>query len=681
MWRQPFIRIIVPLISGILVARIWTVQVLILFGLIFCGILSLLFLNRSVRISTMIQNSRLSSLAIILSIFFIGFSEGQQLREKSSDTAFVGEDEFYKVLIYNMKEKENSFQMEGRILWRTSEEQIKSGKQKVLLYLQKDSLAGQIHPGNLILFKTKPDSIPKPYHPTEFNFSNYWARKGIYIRSYLKAGSWKIIPSAHKTEFKPWLELVRMDFVQRFKQAGLEGKDLAFVSALVLGYKDLLNDELKNDFSRSGTIHILAVSGLHVGIVYLILSVVLSFLQKHRYGKLLHFLLILSSIWLYAFFTGFSPSVVRASVMFSFILLGKATNRQINIYNIIAASAFFILFFDPEIILELGFQLSYLAVISIVYFFPKLKGLFPVKNKILSCIVDLILVPISAQILIVPLSIYYFHQIPLLFIVSNFIIIPTIPVLIYSSIMLLIFPGINFLSSFLANSIHYINLLIFYVNHQISSWPSAVIDHLFIDVFEMILLFLFIISLSSYLIYKMRKAILLSLLFMIILIIYPELRFRNLTHNPDMQTFKYNNKINMAFFYHQKCFWIYAETQKPEVPDLFNSFPEYFLKRRLRMNDIQLIEQGTMYQSDYFYCVENYYLCKDKKIYRGKYLNHIPVNVLLWEGKNGIELQNDSLQPDTIIYLTRVSNNFLKNAELKEYPDASKYFISIPLDQ
>ena len=629
----------------------------------------------------MIQNSRLSSLAIILSIFFIGFSEGQLIRKKASDTVSVGEDEFYKVLIYNLKEKENSFQMEGRILWRTHAEQIKSGKQKILLYIQKDSSAGQINPGNLILFKTKPDSIPKPYHPSEFNFSNYWARKGIYVRSYLKAGSWKIIPSAHKTEFKPWLELVRMGFVQRFKQAGLEGKDLAFVSALVLGYKNLLDDELKNDFSRSGTIHILAVSGLHVGIVYLILSVVLSFLQKHRYGKILHFLLILSSIWMYAFFTGFSPSVVRASVMFSFILFGQATNRQINIYNIIAASAFFILFFDPEIILELGFQLSYLAVISIVYFFPKLKGLFHVKNKILSRIVDLILVPISAQILIVPLSIYYFHQFPLFFVVSNFIIIPTIPFLIYSSIMLLIFPGINFLSSLLVSLIHYINLLIFYVNHQISSWPLAVIDHLFIDVFEIVLLFLFIISLSSYLIYKRRKAILLSLLFMIILIIYPELRFKYLIHNPDMQTFKYSNKIEMAFFIHQKCFWIYAETQKPEVLDIYNSFPGYFLKRRLSMDDIRLIEQGTQYQTDDFYCAENYYLCKDKKIYRGNYLNRIPVDVLLWEGKNGIGLQNDSLQPDTIIYLTRVSNNLLNNTEFKKYPDGSKYSISIHLNQ
>jgi len=192
----------------------------------------------------------------------------------------------------------------------------------------------------------------------------------------------------------------------------------------LLGQQDELDSETRDSFASAGVMHVLAVSGLHLGIIMLILTFVLKPIKKVRYGKQGYLVLILLIIWFFAFFTGLSPSVFRAAVMFSFIIVGMEMQRETSIYQSLMVSAFILIICDPYIIFQIGFQLSYLAVLSIVYIQPKIYKLIYIPNRWLDKTWQILAVSLAAQIGTFPLSIYYFHQFPNYFLLSNVLIIP-----------------------------------------------------------------------------------------------------------------------------------------------------------------------------------------------------------------------------------------------------------------
>ncbi|MBN2807303.1 MAG: ComEC/Rec2 family competence protein, partial [Prolixibacteraceae bacterium] len=187
----------------------------------------------------------------------------------------------------------------------------------------------------------------------------------------------------------------------------------------------------KSSFSASGAMHVLAVSGLHVGIIYLILKLLLKPLYRIRRMLMVNMVLIVAALWAYAFITGLSPSVLRSCTMFSFITVGEHLRHRTNFYNILATSAFFLLLVNPNILYKVGFQLSYAAVASIVFFQPKIAALYQPKHRVIKWLWDLTTVSLAAQIGTFPISIFYFHQFPVYFWLSNFVAIPAAAVLLY----------------------------------------------------------------------------------------------------------------------------------------------------------------------------------------------------------------------------------------------------------
>ena len=178
--------------------------------------------------------------------------------------------------------------------------------------------------------------------------------------------------------------------------------------------------------------HVLAVSGLHVGIIFFILNFLLTPLNRNKRLLKIKLFLLVGALWFYAFLTGLSPSVMRSCTMFSFIVVGENLNKRTNIYNTLAASAFLLMLINPLIIFGAGFQLSYIAVISIVFFQPRLAALVAVKNRILKYVWDLFTVSVAVQIGTAPISIFYFHQFPVYFWLSNFIVIPGAALILYN---------------------------------------------------------------------------------------------------------------------------------------------------------------------------------------------------------------------------------------------------------
>ena len=291
----------------------------------------------------------------------------------------------------------------------------------------------------------------------------------------------------------------------------------ALCKALCIADKTELSQNVKKDFSRAGASHILAVSGMHVGIIFTAISSLLSLISKSRKFKLLSGIFSIIFLWFYAFICGLQPSIVRACTMFSVPIIGKLLKRDSSSFNSLLFTAFCMLVYDYTYLFNLGFQLSFLAVAGILLFQKRIFNIFPLKNKILIWIWSLTSVSIAAQITTLPLTIYYFHSIPVLSLITNLFIVPLATLLIYFSGVLLIvqFSSLSTFISLIINKLtHFINSFI----KQISDSIFATIDNINISVFQVVILYT-IILLFYYFIISKKPAIVLWILSCFILFI------------------------------------------------------------------------------------------------------------------------------------------------------------------
>jgi competence protein ComEC len=271
-----------------------------------------------------------------------------------------------------------------------------------------------------------------------------------------------------------------------------------------LGYKSDLNEETNLIFTRTGTLHILAVSGMHAGLIFAILNWVFSFLIKFKKGNILKAIIILSCLWFYALMSGLSASVIRAAVMFSLMTIGNLVHRSNSPINTIFSSAFIMLVYDPNYLFDPGFQLSYAAVLGIGFSYSKIRNIYRHKPKTIVSICDLINVSLCAQILTFPISIFYFNQFPSYFLLTNLIVIPVYTLLIFLIIAIFPLSFLPIISLFIGRMI---DLLISYNDifmHFMDRLPYSVIENLSIDNFELFMLYGFIFT-TIYGIYVKKK--------------------------------------------------------------------------------------------------------------------------------------------------------------------------------
>ena len=280
---------------------------------------------------------------------------------------------------------------------------------------------------------------------------------------------------------------------------GVEGKQLKVGSALLLGCRENLDKELIKSYSSAGAMHVLAVSGLHVGILYLLLANFFNLFKRIKHSKYLIAILLISSRWFSALMTGLSASVMRSSTMFTFIIVGdKLLNRKVSIYNTLAVSAIVLLIINPYMIYQVGFQLSYAAVFGIVYLQPKIYKLIYFNNTIAQKIWAITCVSLAAQIATLPISLHFFHQFPVYFFVSNLVVIPSAILIFYLGIGLFIvapFGGFSLLIGKVLNFFLWVlNQAIFFTEKL----AYSLIEEIALSIFETYLLyltiFLFLIS-------------------------------------------------------------------------------------------------------------------------------------------------------------------------------------------
>ncbi|MHC1776265.1 MAG: ComEC/Rec2 family competence protein [Lentimicrobium sp.] len=323
-------------------------------------------------------------------------------------------------------------------------------KGRIIAYAGKDSLATLLDYGTGILFSDKPQPLKPPSNPGEFDYARYLSVNQVFHQVYLGKGNYNLTGRQHGNFLKSFALRARNRLLTIMQRYGITGREYAVAAALLIGYDDLLDATQRREYSGAGVVHVLCVSGLHVGIVFLIADSLFFFLRKRKKAAWLRPLLIITFIWVYALITGLAPSVMRASLMFSMITIGKSLSRQSHTYNTLAASAFILLIINPGMLYDLGFQLSYGAVFGIVTFQPYIRQLFITTNKAKEYFWSMINVSLAAQLFVTPLSVYYFHQFPNYFLIANLIAIPLSGILIYTGVIFIFLSFIPFLGKIAA---------------------------------------------------------------------------------------------------------------------------------------------------------------------------------------------------------------------------------------
>ncbi|WP_299361410.1 ComEC/Rec2 family competence protein [Winogradskyella sp.] len=348
---------------------------------------------------------------------------------------------------------------------------------KLLVKIKRDSTDRTLPVDAILFTSTELQNIQTPLNPYQFDYSKYLELKQVYHQLYISQNQILIL-SDKVTSVYGFADQLRATINEKLINVGFDHNVLSIINALLLGQRQTIDKHLYNNYVNSGTIHILAVSGLHVGILLLILNFLLRPLLYFKHGNVLRPLVIVILLWLFAVIAGLSPSVTRAVTMFSIISIAMHLKRPTNIYNTLAISAFLILLIKPTYLFEVGFQMSYLAVLGIVSFQPICYALFKPRYWILDQPWQIFTVTLAAQIGVAPISLFYFHQFPGLFFISNLVVIPFLGLIIGFGLLVIILAIFDLLPEFLVTTYSFI---IESLNHFIA-WIAQFEDFLFRDI-------------------------------------------------------------------------------------------------------------------------------------------------------------------------------------------------------
>ena len=343
---------------------------------------------------------------------------------------------------------------------------------KSIVYIQKDSNSQSLRYGDVISLKNTFRLIENN-DSTSFDYKSFLANQYIYSQAYIKAEQWKYLD--HLQSVASYCMQTRRIILNTLKSKGLTEKNYKLIAALAFGDKSLLDNSTKKDFQTAGAMHILAVSGLHVGIINGLLLFLFGFIQNRKllWLKLLCCIL---GIWAYACITGMSPSVQRASIMCTMVSISLLLKRHSSTYNTLAVAAFFSLLLSPNDLFSIGFQLSYAAVLSIVYFGTLIQNLFHPETPIGSYLWGIIAVSVAVQIGTMPLTLYYFGIIPTYSLLTNIVVIPLSFVILTLTILVVATHWIPFISNAIAAMLNFFTTYLQDAIADINSFPHPQIN-------------------------------------------------------------------------------------------------------------------------------------------------------------------------------------------------------------
>lgn len=438
----------------------------------------------------------------------------------------------------------------ARFLVRTQaiiyKHKISKANGNILLALRFDTTKIlNLHYGNQLIIIAKYKPTEPPYNPAEFNYKKFLANRQVYHQSFINQFQTIKIDSNKGNPIQQFALKFRESQVEKFRKYIKDNDARAVASTLILGYRTDLNEDIFEAYSHTGTIHILSVSGMHVAIVVMFLEFFLGFLNRNKFTKILKTVLMIGFVWLYSLIAGMAPSIERAAIMITLFLIAKLLAHRVNPFNIIALAAFIILLIDPFALTDVGFQLSFIAVIGLVYFHPKIKNLFITSNKLLDVLWTTVSVSIAAQLATTAISISYFHQFPLCFIISNLFIVGPATLIMYGGILFLIVPWppiiMHYLGFILNNLINFTNNGLLYIDKI----PGANINQIYLNILQILIFYAILIVIMIG--FSQKRKGLIYLAFALSFVYITSISYVNFKHSLQKQAMFFTLRKNIGF--------------------------------------------------------------------------------------------------------------------------------------
>ncbi len=398
-----------------------------------------------------------------------------------------------QLIVLTIKEKLTSNSYNDRYIAAINHIADKKITGKVILNIKKNGLKLPLDSGTTLFVFDKLYKNKTPNNPDQFDYGNYLAQKQIYAQLYSDTKNLTVNPE-FKKDIWYYASKLRNTIIHNLEGTDFKKTELSVAIALIMGQRQDISPEIMQDYQYAGAIHILSVSGLHIGLILIFLNFILKPVPNTKRGSFFKLMLILISLSLFGIFAGLAPSVVRSVTMFSFVAIGQHLRRSVNIYHTILVSMLLILLFQPSFLFDVGFQLSYIALFFIVWLQPLLADVWSPKQKAVQYIWGILTVSFAAQIGTLPLSLYYFHQFPGLFFITNLAVIPLLSIIMLLGILVMALAAFGVTPMILVKpfewSIYFLNMII----TKIASFEAFIIQDIPFNSYLLLGFYLLIIT-------------------------------------------------------------------------------------------------------------------------------------------------------------------------------------------
>jgi len=507
-WKPlPFVRILLPLLAGICLALLrisvpatgWLIATLI------CGLLT----TEWIHLIWKWRLRKLRGIGILLVFFFVGYARTEYVLNIPLQSHLPAQTQIPLVItIQDPPEPTKSgWQTTGIIQQYYYQQQVIACSAKVLLWLDKDN---SILPtaGSSLVATTQLTPIRPPMNPGDFDAAAYYGRAQIFLRCKLTKGKYRLLNHPSTPTLTKWMYASKQFCLLTIRKYIQGNNEQAIAEALLIGYKKNLPTELVNAYSETGIVHIIAISGMHMALLFGVLNLLLRKITLLPKGKWIKLLLQIFAIWMFTWITGGSASVLRAACIFTALSLGEALDRKNQPYNTLAGSAVCLLIYNPRLLQDAGFLLSYAAVTGILLLAKPISLLIYIRNPLLRYIWQLNAVTLAAQLFTLPLILYFFHRFPVLFLFTNMIAIPLSGIILYAEIGLLFLAGFPPLAMIAGTCIEWsIRMMNDWTiaTHQL---PFASVGGIYLNGIQTLLLFVSIILMYMALYYRKQLSFL-----------------------------------------------------------------------------------------------------------------------------------------------------------------------------
>lgn len=527
-WHHiPVLRLLLPLLFGVCFAMYFPVDIQKTLGAGIITCCALVFISRSKTITQQIKWQWVFGAVLHISLFMFGNVLLMLHIPVQQSDYFMHDADSSSVFLCRLTMPptagERSIRLDVAVQERYDHNRIQNVSGKSIIYLRKDSTQSmQLSYGDLVYVSNIFQEPDPPKNPHAFDFAKYLKQQKVYHIAFASPADlmrtdindakwqWQTIYGA-RTYFHNILSVYFKD--EHIKSIG---------EAMVIGSRTDIDDHMRQAYANTGTMHILAVSGLHVGILFAVIAFLLrpvSWLHKNKYGRIVMCLLLLVIIWWYACLAGLSASVNRSAVMFSFLSLGKLWERESNTFNVLFASMFVLILSDPFCITQAGFQLSYLAVGGILFFQPFFMRLYRPRLRVFRYVYELLTVSISAQLATLPVSLLYFHQFPNYFLLSNLLAIPVSFVVLIAGLTLFAFGGISLIAPYIAAVFGWSMQLMNGSILAVDALPYSVTDNMYFSVSTLIFAYAAIFVFGGWLALRKSQWAIATLIFLLFLLL------------------------------------------------------------------------------------------------------------------------------------------------------------------